>query len=169
MEISPKNIQLPFIWGFPHGSRAGFTSLGVPPLSQKAMGDEWSWVPFSSESASPVQEPMALQVRSRDRRTKGLESTAIKSVCLHVCELGHVRRFASPLTVAHQAPLSMGFSRQDYWSELPFPPPGDLPDTGIEPTSPEFPALQADSLPLSHQGSSQQLRPGFKPWLPHFE
>ena len=48
-----------------------------------------------------------------------------------------------PWTVAHQAPLSMGFSRQEYWSRLPFPSPGDLPETGIEPGSPE---LQADSL-----------------------
>ena len=47
-------------------------------------------------------------------------------------------------TVARQAPLSMGFSRQEYWSGLPFPTPGDLPDPGIEP---RFPALQADSLP----------------------
>ena len=43
--------------------------------------------------------------------------------------------FVTPWTVAHQAPLSMGFPRQEYWSELPFPSPGDLPDTGIEPTS----------------------------------
>ena len=50
----------------------------------------------------------------------------------------------TPWTVAHQAPLSMGFSRQEYWSGLPFPSPGDLPDPGIEPRSP---ALQADSLP----------------------
>ena len=49
--------------------------------------------------------------------------------------------FASPWTVAHQAPLSMEFSRQEYWSELPFSPPGDLPDPGIEPTSPASPAL----------------------------
>ena len=58
-----------------------------------------------------------------------------------------------PWIVAHQAPPSMGFSWQEYWSELPFPPPGDLPDSGIEPVSLVFPALQADSLPLSHQGS----------------
>ena len=51
---------------------------------------------------------------------------------------------ATPLTVACQAPLSMGFSRQEYWSGLPFPSPGDLPDPGIEPRSR---ALQADSLP----------------------
>ena len=53
-------------------------------------------------------------------------------------------------TVALQAPLSREFSRQEYWSGLPFPFPGDLPNTGIEP---ESPALQADSLPLSRQGS----------------
>ena len=47
-------------------------------------------------------------------------------------------------TVASQAPLSMGFSRQEYWTSLPFPSPGDLPDPGIKPRSP---ALQADSLP----------------------
>ena len=57
-------------------------------------------------------------------------------------------------TVAHQAPLSMEFSRQEYWSGLPFPSPGDLPEPGIEPASP---ALQADSLPLSHQGSPKFL------------
>ena len=53
----------------------------------------------------------------------------------------------SPWTVARQAPLSMGFSRQKYWSGLPFPSPGDLPDLGIEPGSP---VLQADSLPTEH-------------------
>ena len=57
--------------------------------------------------------------------------------------LSRVRLFATPWTVAHQAPLSMGFSRQEYWSGLPFPSPGDLPDPGIEPRSP---ALQADAL-----------------------
>ena len=55
--------------------------------------------------------------------------------------------FAIPWTVARQAPLSLGFSRQGYWSGLPFPPPGDLPHPGIKPASL---ALQADSLPLSH-------------------
>ena len=55
-----------------------------------------------------------------------------------------------PQTVARQAPLSMGFSRQEDWSGLPFPSPGHRPDPGMEPASP---ALQADSLPLSHWGS----------------
>ena len=55
-------------------------------------------------------------------------------------------------TVACQAPLSMGFSRQEHWSGLPCPPPGDLPNLGIEPTSPTASALQVGSLLLSHQG-----------------
>ena len=60
-----------------------------------------------------------------------------------VKSLSHVRLFATPWTVAHQAPPSMGFSRQEYWSGLPFPSLGDLPDPGIKPRSP---ALQADTL-----------------------
>ena len=55
----------------------------------------------------------------------------------------------TPWTTALQAPLSMEFPRQEYWSGLPFPSAGDLPDPGIKPRSP---AWQADSLPLSHQG-----------------
>ena len=50
--------------------------------------------------------------------------------------LSRVRLFATPWTVAYQVPASMGFSRQEYWSELPFPSPGDLPNPGIEPRSP---------------------------------
>ena len=59
------------------------------------------------------------------------------------------------LAVAHQAPLSMGFFRQECWTGLSFPSPRDLPDPGIETMSPVSPALQADSLPLSQRGSPQ--------------
>ena len=62
---------------------------------------------------------------------------------MKVKSLSRIRLFATPGTVACQAPLSMGFSRQEYWSGLPFPSPGDLPDPGVEPGSP---ALQADAL-----------------------
>ena len=62
---------------------------------------------------------------------------------LKVKSLSRVRLFATPWTVAHQAPLSMGFSRQEYWNGLPFPSPGDLPGPGIELRSPE---MQADTL-----------------------
>ena len=58
--------------------------------------------------------------------------------CLHACMLSHfscVWLFVTPWTITHQDPLSMGFSRQEYWSGLPSPPPGELPDSGIEPTS----------------------------------
>ena len=67
--------------------------------------------------------------------------------------LSQVRLFVTPWTVARQAPLSMGFSWQEYWSGLSCPPLGDLPDPGIEPAFPVSPALRVDSLPLSHCGS----------------
>ena len=63
--------------------------------------------------------------------------------------LSRVQLFATPWTVAYQAPPSMGFSRQECWSRLPFPSPGDLPDPGIKPRSP---ALRADALPSELPG-----------------
>ena len=71
--------------------------------------------------------------------------------------LSCVRLFATPWTVAYQAPLSMEFSRQEYWSGLPFSSPGDLSDPRVEPGSP---ALQADSLPSEPPGNPQPLREG---------
>ena len=71
---------------------------------------------------------------------------------LLLSRFSRVRVFATLWTVARQAPLSMGFSRQECWSGLPFPPPEDLPDLGTEPVSP---ALQKDSLPLSHREGLQ--------------
>ena len=62
----------------------------------------------------------------------------------------HVQLFATPWAIVRQAPLSTGFYRQEYWSGLPRPPPGDLPDAGIELVSSP---LQADCLLLSHRGS----------------
>jgi len=79
---------------------------------------------------------------------QGGSSHGNTGVC--TCMLSRVRLFVTPGTVARQAALSMGFSRQEYWSGLPCLPPGDLPNPGIKPASP---ALQAGSLPLSHRGS----------------
>ena len=62
------------------------------------------------------------------------------NVCMQ-SHFSHVRLSETLWTVACQAPLSMGFSRQEYWSELPYPPPGDLPKPGTEPMSFMFPAL----------------------------
>ena len=65
-----------------------------------------------------------------------------------VCVLSHIQLFAAPWTIAPQAPLSMGFSRQEYWSGLPFPPPRDLPNPGIELVSQHLLHWQVDYLPL---------------------
>ena len=69
-----------------------------------------------------------------------------------VKSLSHVRFFAAPWTVVYQAPPSMEFSRQEYWSGLPFPSPEDLPDPGLKPWSP---TLQADALPSEPPGEPQ--------------
>ena len=73
--------------------------------------------------------------------------------------LSRVRLFVTPWTVAYQAPPSMERSRQEYWSGLPFPSPGDLPDPGIKPRSP---TLQADALPSEPAGKPWCFKPGFK-------
>ena len=70
---------------------------------------------------------------------------------LRACQLCLTLR--DPWTIPHQAPLSMGSSRQEYWSGLPFPSPRDLPNPGVKPTSPVALHWQADALPLSHVGS----------------
>ena len=74
--------------------------------------------------------------------------------CLNVCAqlLSRVQLFATLWTVAHQAPLSMGFFRQEYWSGLTFSPLGDLLHPGIEPVSPMSSALQAGYLPTKSLG-----------------
>ena len=69
-----------------------------------------------------------------------LRIPSLKTVCV-LCHFGPVWLFVTPWTITLQAPLSMGFSRQKYWSGLPFLPPGDLPDWGIEPVSLMSPAL----------------------------
>ena len=69
--------------------------------------------------------------------------------------LSRVRLFGTPWTVAYQAPLSMGFSRQECWSGLPFPSPGDLPNPGIEPGSL---ALRADTLPSEPPGKPKRYK-----------
>ena len=75
---------------------------------------------------------------------------ALYNLCMYVCySHSHVQLFEILWTVACQAPLSMGFSRQEHWSGLPFPSPGNLPNPGM---TPESPALQADSLPSEPPG-----------------
>ena len=92
-------------------------------------------------------------------RSYPLGKTETWPLLLSFSHFSLVRLFANPWTVAHQAPLLMGFSRQEYRSGLPFPSPGDLPDPGIELGSP---VLQADSLPLRNQGSLKDGHRFFK-------
>ena len=80
---------------------------------------------------------------------------------MKVKSLSRVRLFLTPWTVAYQAPPSMGFSRQECWSGLPFPSPGDLPDPGIEPGSP---ALQADALQSEPPGKLGHVKMGAGSW-----
>ena len=105
---------------------------------------------------NPEMGPRAQPTPQGEGREGRGEPAEQLRVSLHVCACSHfsqVQLFATPWTVARQAPLSMGFSRQEYWSGLPCPPPGDLPDPRIKSSSPAAPALQAYSLSPSHLGS----------------
>ena len=120
-------------------SRADTFVCELKPLSSSLLLGASHW-PISRRQET-VSPPRSSQPQSN------------KCVCVHVCVcvcvcvcaqlLSRVWLFVTPWTVTLQAPLSMGFSRQENWSELPFPSPGDLPYPGSEPGSP---ALQADSL-----------------------
>ena len=76
-------------------------------------------------------------------------------MCVHASSLSHVRLLVTPWPVAHQAPLSMGFPRQEYWSGLPFSTPGDVPDPGIKLASPIPPALAGTSFTTASSGKPQ--------------
>ena len=148
------------------------TPGAVAHQAPRSMGfsrqEYWSGLPFPSpgelpnpgiEPGSPVlqanflpSEPLAPLPRKRFLppiflflKSSSLEKSSKHNVKL----LSRVQLFVTPWTVACQAPLSMGFPRQEHWSGLPFASPGDLPEPGIEPRSP---ALQADSLPSEPLG-----------------
>ena len=86
---------------------------------------------------------------------KEVKSGALESCA---CILRRVRLFVTLWTVTHQAPLSVGFSRQEYWSGLPCPPPGDLPNPGIEPVSLMSPALTSGLFTIGFTWESEAAR-----------
>ena len=90
------------------------------------------------------------------------KSPFILEVSEWVKSLSRVQLFVTPLTIAHKAPLSMEFSRQEYWSGLPFPSSGDLPDSGIKPRSP---VLQADTLLSEPPGKPKKKKIILEPVL----
>ena len=121
-----------------------------------------------------IRRPSALPPGPLCHLALGIKSTspgkrwAGGRACM-LSRVSHVRFFVTPWTGARQAPLSMGFSRQEHWSGLPCPPPGDLPDPGIEPATLVSLALQAVSLPLASPGkpgsrAALRKRKGQKMW-----
>ena len=110
------------------------------------MGTRFNPQPGNSDPTSHETQP-----RKKKKETEILTNVIIllKESESEVAQL--IRLFASPWTVTHQASPSMEFSRHEYWSGLPFPSPGDLPNPGIEAGSP---ALQADALPSEPSGNS---------------
>ena len=110
---------------------------------------------ITRSTAPRVPTPAAVHcwpILPQERLKHSSVSVSVESLGpgVHKVCLSHFRWFfVTPLTVAYQAPLSMGFSRQECWSGLPLPSPGDLPHPGIEPVSPAF---QADTLPSEPPG-----------------
>ena len=109
--------------------------------SKRSLGGQGSWV--VGESIIRPQRLRSALCRGRGRpRLPSLDPLILcVRACMHACSLSCVRLFTTSWTVARQAPLSMEFSRQEYWNGLLFPSPGDLSDPGIEPTSLVSPAL----------------------------
>ena len=89
-----------------------------------------------------------------DMKQQTVSKSGTLSLKVKVKSLSRIRLFATPWTLANQAPLSMEFSRQAYWSRVPLPSPGDLPNPGIESRSP---TLQADALPSEPPGKPLAL------------
>ena len=115
---------------------------GLQSMGSQRVGHGWSiWTQDSTDQlkwAKDLNGQLSKEnAQMANKHTKRYSTLLVKS-------LSHIRLFATSWTVAYQAPLSMGFSRQEYWSGLSLPSPGDLPDPGIEPGSP---ALQTEALP----------------------
>ena len=156
---APRSLDAPGLWGTHVNLKlgeglAGVTSYGTGALPGPDCEPAWS-LGLRFVRLSPPEGRVSLRW-----------TLAPSPVYVHRLRLGriftwvwdgaqslsHVQLFAAPWTVAHQAPLPMGFSRQKYWSGLPFPPPGELPDPGIELRSLVSPRLlqwQGDSLSLA--------------------
>ena len=135
-----------------NGNPLQCSCLGNPRDWDGLMG-WWAAVYGVAQSQTRLKRLSSSSVWERERERER------ERECVCVCSVASVMSGSlqphgvPPPPPAHPAPLSMGFSQQEYWSGLPCPSPGDLPNPGIEPSSR---ALQADSLPLSPRGSSQR-------------
>ena len=107
--------------------------------------------PWGQKESHTTEAPEHMGMHELKHSYKLLSSVQLSSVAQSCPTL------ATPWTVAHQAPLSMGFSRQVYWSGLPCPPPGNLPDPGTEPTLFCVLIWQVDSLPVMPPGKPRDV------------
>ena len=121
---------------------------------------EWVAISFSWGSSQPKDQTCVSTLAKLFFTTEPPGKPAVlisRCMCMHAQLLQPCPTLWDPVTVAHQAPLSMGFSRQEYWSGLPCPPPGDLPDPGAEPTSLTSPALVGRFFTTSATWENHQL------------
>ena len=150
----------------------GVSSIGLPSLRLSCLSLPVSlgrWFCYSCSQLGASRSPESTQSQAKGGVGGGLgwgqRSTGVnrglsiprssRTVLILCCCCSIIKlcpTLETPWTVARQAPLSMGFSRQECWSGLPCPPPGDLPDPGIEAESPVSPALEVDSLSLGSLG-----------------
>ena len=159
----------PFYYIFPDSKRS-WSCHNSHYLRKQSVQKRFSSVQFSHSVVSNSLRPHESAHQASLSITKSqssLKLMSIKSVMpsshLILC-LSHVQLFATPWTVARQAPLSLEFSRQEYWSSrLPFPTPGDLPDPGIKPSSPalagRFFTTELPGKPSRKQRESQKDEP----------
>ena len=143
--------------GFHHVSIKGPRHLGVLPTRMENSEIQRGCRNASSATQGGLWFQVHLKTSKKPSPMLGGASSLPRgSLCPNMCcvcqSLSHAQLFATPWTLALQAPLSMGFPREEYWSGLPFPSSGDLPDPGIKPTSPVTPALQVDSLVTEPSG-----------------
>ena len=138
-------------WGQGFAFESTSQRMGAPPRRRKRLR-EAGICPSKREDGTlgwSVQSPWSLSLPKDRPVPLPLSLADCVPSTVRPCVCSRMAPIETPWTAAHQAPLSMGFSRRECWSGLPFPSPGDLPDPGIELGSP---ALQADSLPTKLQG-----------------
>ena len=115
------------------------SSHQVAKVSELQLQHWWVFAEWLCECRRSLQAASSCPSRSCHSQVRGSFTSlacSLQNAVAVVFSFSHVRLFVTPWTAAHQAPLSMGFSRQEHWSGLSFPSPGDLPDSGIETLSP---------------------------------
>ena len=144
--LSSCGIQVYLLFGMGDLPRLGIkliSALAGRFFTTELLGKPKSW--FKKKKKTKIDKLLAILRKKKKAQMNKIINERKKKVKL----LSHLQLFVTPWTVAYQGPLSMGFSRQEYWSGLPFPSPGDLPNPGIDPRSP---ALGADVLPSEPPG-----------------